>query len=134
MPRLSESEKDKLYASVERARGMGRIITIPFASGQTHLSAQNIAELKAATQSPQVTKMVSDPTVVFVILGYADKKGQLAANEKISTARAESAMQALREKCGFVNVMHAVGMGGSELFDSGDRAKNRVVEVWAVLP
>ncbi len=134
MPKLSESEKDKLYASVERARGMGRIITIPFGSGQTTLSAQNIAELKAATQSPQVTKMVSDPTVVFVILGYADKKGQLAANEKISTARAESAMQALRDKCGFVNVMHPVGMGGSELFDSGDRAKNRVVEVWAVLP
>jgi len=134
MPKLSDSEKDKLYASVERARGMGRIITIPFGSGQTTLSTQNIAELKTATQSPQVAKMVSDPTVVFVILGYADKKGQLAANEKISTQRADSAMQALRDKCGFLNVMHAVGMGGSELFDSGDRAKNRVVEVWAVLP
>jgi outer membrane protein OmpA-like peptidoglycan-associated protein len=134
MPKLSESEKDKLYASVERARGMGRIITIPFGSGQANLSAQNIAELKAAAQSPQVAKMLSDPTVVFVILGYADTKGQQAANEKVSTARAESAMQALRDKCGFLNVMHAVGMGGSELFAAGDRAKNRVVEVWAVLP
>jgi outer membrane protein OmpA-like peptidoglycan-associated protein len=134
MPKLSDAEKDKLYASVERARGMGRIITIPFASGQTTLSSQNINELKAATQTPQVAKMVSDPTVVFVILGYADTKGQPAANEKVSNARAESAMQALRDKCGFLNVMHAVGMGGSELFASGDRAKNRVVEVWAVLP
>jgi hypothetical protein len=30
--------------------------------------------------------------------------------------------------------MHSVGMGGSELFDAGDQARNRVVEVWAVLP
>jgi outer membrane protein OmpA-like peptidoglycan-associated protein len=134
MPKLSDSEKDKLYAHVERARGMGKVITIPFASSQTTLSAQNIDQLKAATQSPQIVKMVSDPEVVFVILGFADKQGNPAANLKISTNRAESAMQALRDKCGFLNVMHPVGMGGSELFDTGDRARNRVVEVWAVLP
>jgi outer membrane protein OmpA-like peptidoglycan-associated protein len=134
MPKLSDTEKDKLYAHVERARGMGRVITIPFSSGQTTLSGQNIAQLKAATQSPQIAKMVSDPAVVFVILGFADTKGQQAANERISTNRAESAMQALRDKCAFLNVMHPVGMGGSELFDAGDHAKNRVVEVWAVLP
>ena len=48
--------------------------------------------------------------------------------------RAESAMQALRDTCGFLNIMHPVAMGGSQLFDTGDHARNRVVEVWAVLP
>ena len=134
MPKLTDVEKDKLYSHVERARGMGRVITIPFGSAQTALSAQNIAELKAATESPQVKEMVSDPSVVFVILGFADKQGQLAANQRISTIRADNVMEALRDKCGLLNVMHAVGMGGSELFDSGDRARNRVAEVWAVLP
>jgi outer membrane protein OmpA-like peptidoglycan-associated protein len=134
MPKLTDAEKDKLYAHVDRARGMGRVITIPFASGQTTLSAQKIAQLKAATQAPQIVQMVSDPTVVFVILGFADKQGSAAASLRISTNRAESAVQALRDKCGFLNVMHPVGMGGSELFDTGDRARNRVVEVWAVLP
>jgi len=134
MPKLTDTEKDKLYAHVERARGMGKVITIPFASAQTTLSAQNINQLKAATQAPQIVKMVGDPTVVFVVLGFADKQGNAAANLKISTTRAESAVQALRDKCGFLNVMHPVGMGGSELFDTGDRARNRVVEVWAVLP
>lgn len=133
-PKLSEADKDKLYAHVERARGMGKVITIPFASSQTTLSAQNIGQLKAATQSPQIAKMVSDPTVVFVILGFADKQGNADVNLKISNNRAESAMQALRDKCGLLNVMHPVGMGGSDLFDTGDRARNRVVEVWAVLP
>jgi outer membrane protein OmpA-like peptidoglycan-associated protein len=134
MPKLSDTEKDKLYAHVDRARGMGRIITIPFASGQTILSAQNVAQLRTATQSPQIAALVSEPAVVFVILGFADKKGNPATNLRISTNRAESAMQALRDKCGFLNVMHPVGMGGSELFDTGDHARNRIVEVWAVLP
>jgi hypothetical protein len=34
MPRLAPEEKDKLYVQVERARGMGRIVTIPFATGK----------------------------------------------------------------------------------------------------
>jgi outer membrane protein OmpA-like peptidoglycan-associated protein len=135
MPKpLTDAEKDKLYAHVDRARGMGRVITIPFGSAQTTLSAQNVAQLKAATQAPQIVTMVSDPTVVFVILGFADKQGDYAKNLEISRRRAASAMQALRDKCGFLNVMHPVGMGGSELFDTGDHARNRVVEVWAVLP
>jgi outer membrane protein OmpA-like peptidoglycan-associated protein len=134
MPKITDAEKDKLYGHVNKSRGMGKIITIPFASGQSALSAQNAAQLKAATQAPQIAKLVTDPSVVFVILGFADTKGDPKVNEKISTARAESAMQALKDKAGFENVMHPVGMGGSDLFNSGDRAKNRVVEVWAVLP
>jgi hypothetical protein len=33
-----------------------------------------------------------------------------------------------------MNVTHGVGMGSSDMFDAKDLDKNRVVEVWAVLP
>jgi hypothetical protein len=33
-----------------------------------------------------------------------------------------------------VNIMHAVGMGGQDLFDQSSLEKNRLVEVWAVQP
>jgi hypothetical protein len=34
MPNVSQNNKDKLYSAVERARSMGKIVTIPFASGK----------------------------------------------------------------------------------------------------
>jgi hypothetical protein len=40
----------------------------------------------------------------------------------------------MRDKCGVDNLMHAVAMGGSKLLDAQNLEKNRVVEVWAVLP
>ena len=40
----------------------------------------------------------------------------------------------LHDGVGLVNLMHAVGMGGQELFDPANLEKNRVVEVWAVQP
>jgi flagellar motor protein MotB len=53
---------------------------------------------------------------------------------EISRSRAESVVKALKEKTELVNLMHAVGMGGQEIFDQSDLEKNRVVEVWAVQP
>jgi hypothetical protein len=43
-------------------------------------------------------------------------------------------MEALRDQCGIQNVMHVVPMGGTDLLDARELAKNRIVEVWAVLP
>jgi outer membrane protein OmpA-like peptidoglycan-associated protein len=69
-----------------------------------------------------------------VVLGFADKKGDPKKNIAISLERAESVVKALKEKLGVMNVVHAVGMGSSEMFDAQSLDKNRVVEVWAVLP
>ncbi len=63
-----------------------------------------------------IKKLLDDPTVVFVVLGYADQKGNDKLNADISLSRATSVIDTLREKCGFQNVMHAVAMGGSTLF------------------
>ncbi|MEI8310297.1 MAG: OmpA family protein [Verrucomicrobiota bacterium] len=134
MPNLGEAEKDKLYVQVERSRAMGQVITIPFASGEKSISPTSAASLAKAVALPQIRKFSDDPTVAFVVLGYADKKGDPKSNMAISLQRAEAVVKVLKEKAGVVNVVHAVGMGGSELFGSSNLGKNRVVEVWAVLP
>jgi outer membrane protein OmpA-like peptidoglycan-associated protein len=134
MPKLTPEEKDKLYVLVDRARGMGKIVTIPFSSGKIAIGSPEVASLKEKIALPQIKTFADDPTVVFVVLGYADKKGDARKNIAISLDRAESVVKALKERLGVMNVVHAVGMGSSEMFDAQNLDKNRVVEVWAVLP
>lgn len=134
MPKLTPEEKDKLYVLVDRARGMGKIVTIPFSSGKIAIGASEVSSLKDKLELPQIKKFSDDPTVVFVVLGYADKKGDPKKNIAISLDRAESVVKALKDRLGVMNVVHAVGMGSSEMFDAQNLDKNRVVEVWAVLP
>ena len=134
MPKLTPEEKDKLYVLVDRARGMGKIVTIPFSSGKIAIGSPEVTALKEKIALPQIKKFSDDPTVVFVVLGYADKKGDPKKNIAISLERAESVVKALKDRLGVMNVVHAVGMGSSEMFDAQNLDKNRVVEVWAVLP
>jgi outer membrane protein OmpA-like peptidoglycan-associated protein len=133
MPTISPDEKDKLYVSVERARQMGRMITIPFDFGNKALTSEDISNLESAIKDSQIQAVLADPTAVFVILGYADTKGAPEKNLKISLDRADVVLSALKD-LGVLNVMHSVGMGGSTMFDEKGLEKNRVVEVWAVLP
>ena len=69
-----------------------------------------------------------------MILGYADPKGDPKKNIAISQSRADAVQKAMKEKCGISNVMHSVAMGGSKLLDTEKMEKNRIVEIWAVLP
>lgn len=134
MPNISEANKDKLYNSVERARSMGKILTVPFGSGKTSLSGEDIQSLQQALENPEIAKLREDPTAVFVILGYADPKGDAKKNLQYSQDRADAVMAAMRDKGGVQNVMHAVAMGSSTLLDSENLEKNRIAEVWVVLP
>lgn len=134
MPAVSQTNKDKLYSAVERARQMGKIVTIPFASGKTDLSPADLQALKTELEKPEITKLRGDPTAVFVILGYADPKGDAKKNIAISQTRADSVLKAMRDKLEVINVMHTVAMGGSKLLDAQNLEKNRIVEIWAVLP
>jgi outer membrane protein OmpA-like peptidoglycan-associated protein len=134
MPNVSEANKDKLYQAVERARSMGKILTIPFASGKTELSAADIEALRTELAKPELSKLRDDPTAVFVILGYADPKGDAKKNIAYSQARGEAVLKVMRDRLGVINVMHTIGMGGSKLLDAQNLEKNRIVEIWAVLP
>lgn len=134
MPNVSGGNKDKLYMAVEKARKMGKIITIPFGSGKSDLSANDVQQLKTELNKTEILDLRGDPTAVFVILGYADPKGDAKKNIAISEARADTVRKAMKDKCDVINVMHTVGMGGSKLVDAQNLEKNRIVEIWAVLP
>jgi outer membrane protein OmpA-like peptidoglycan-associated protein len=134
MPNISETNKDKLYGALDRARAMGRLFTISFETSLTKISPQTVTYMKGQLERPQIKQVLDDPTLVLVILGYADKQGDNQKNLQISNGRAESVMEALRDQCGIQNVMHVVPMGGTDLLDVRELAKNRIVEVWAVLP
>ena len=134
MPTISAANKDKLYASVDHARQMGRVMTVPFEKGGAAIKPADVDRIKQQLDKPDVHKLLDDPTVVFVVLGYADQKGNDKVNSEISLNRARSVMDTLRDKIGLQNVMHSVAMGGSTLFSKDAVEKNRVVEIWAVLP
>jgi outer membrane protein OmpA-like peptidoglycan-associated protein len=134
MPGLSQKDRDQLYAQVERARAFSKLAIVPFPTGKTSPGASQVEELTSRLGQPDFEKLVSDPTVVLVMVGYADKQGDQAKNVEISRTRAESIVKNLKEKLKLVNIMHAVGMGGQDLFDKTALDKNRIVEVWAVQP
>src|SRR5208282_5337587 len=134
MPNVSAQNKDRLYSAVERARGMGRLFTVSFETSFTKVSPEALADMKSQLARPQIKSYIDDPTLVLVILGYADKQGDNQKNLQISSARAEEVKDVLRDQLGIQNVMHTVPMGGTDLLDPRELAKNRIVEVWAVLP
>ncbi|MEA3213021.1 MAG: hypothetical protein QOE70_6078 [Chthoniobacter sp.] len=134
MPNITPMNKDKLYNSVERARKMGLVVTVPFGKGKTALAPADIQALKTELERPELASLRSDPTAVFVILGYADPKGDAKMNLGYSQTRADVVVAAMKHECGVLNVVHAVAMGGSTLLDAQNLEKNRIAEVWVVLP
>jgi outer membrane protein OmpA-like peptidoglycan-associated protein len=134
MHNLSDKEKDQLYAQIERARGFTKVALLPFQSGRTAPGATQIDDLVKRIQDADVQKLLSDPTVALIFVGYADTQGTEASNLEISRTRAESVQKMVSARLKIANLMHSVGMGGQELFDKANREKNRVVEVWAVQP
>lgn len=134
MPNLSPTNRTKLYSAVDRARGMYKMAIINFDSGRVAPTGPAVTQLVEGIRTPDVQRLLTDPTAVIIVLGYADSRGDDKKNLQISTDRAESLTKVMRDQGKIMNVMHAVGMGGSEMFGKGQRDKNRVVEIWAVLP
>ena len=134
MPHLTEDQKAKLIDSVGRARNMGCIFIIPFQAGQRMIGDRESEILVSGFKSAAIQQLMKDPTVVFVVLGYADKQGDAPTNEKVSTDRAQSVLSVMKDRSGVQNVTYGVGMGGSDMFDGKSAAKNRLVEIWAAFP
>jgi outer membrane protein OmpA-like peptidoglycan-associated protein len=131
---LSQKERDYLYAQVDRARGFTKLAIIPFPSGKTRPEQFQIDHLLSYLQKPEYQKLYEDPTVVFVVAGYADKQGNEQQNLEISKQRADVVAKILETQAKIANTIRAVGMGGSEFFGHGTPDKNRVVEIWLAAP
>jgi outer membrane protein OmpA-like peptidoglycan-associated protein len=134
MPNIAPEKKDKLYNSVRRAKEMRRVVVVSFGSAQGGVPAPEKDNVKNLLSSAEVMKFRDDLTAVFVVLGFADGKGTEKGNLAISGARAKAVKNFMTNVCGVKNVTHDVAMGGSNLVDDKDPAKNRVVEIWAVVP
>jgi outer membrane protein OmpA-like peptidoglycan-associated protein len=131
---LSPKERDYLYAQVDRARGFTKLAIIPFPSGKTRPEQFQIDHLLSYLQKPEYQKLYEDPTVVFVVAGYADKQGSEGQNLEISKQRAQVVAKILETQAKIANTIRAVGLGGSEFFGHGTPDKNRVVEIWLAAP
>jgi outer membrane protein OmpA-like peptidoglycan-associated protein len=110
---------------------MDRLFTIPFEPRGTQLSLRDIAFIRSQLNRPHVKQLLDDPTLIVVILGFADRLGAQQVNRDLSLERAEHVMELLHRTLGVQNVMHAVPMGCTDLLDAQNPGHNRVVEVWA---
>jgi outer membrane protein OmpA-like peptidoglycan-associated protein len=134
MPRFTAEEKKRLGEKMETARSMDRLLVIRFDTGQTALSRAATDDLMKRIKSKDVEDKLSDPTVVFVVAGYADAAGDPKSNLQISQQRADNVTKVLKDKTNLLNVIHSVGMGSTALLDGKRPDQNRAVEIWAVAP
>jgi outer membrane protein OmpA-like peptidoglycan-associated protein len=132
-PSLSQVQKDKIYNAVESARAMGRIAVVSFPTA-TSVPMESSAAIVAQLSTPEARKLLQEPRIILAVLGYADRQGDDQKNFVLSEERADAVVQILRDKCGVVNTLYAIPMGGTDLFDPHGLARNRTVEVWAGLP
>lgn len=134
MPNVSAENKERLYAYVEHAQKLQRLLTVTFETGRTKISEKETARLMKESKLAPFITMARDPAAIFVVLGYADQRGDEKKNLQISNTRASSVMDLLRKQCGVQNVIQTVPMGSPQLFDPKDPAENRVAEIWTVQP
>jgi outer membrane protein OmpA-like peptidoglycan-associated protein len=134
MPKFSVEEKKRLTEKMEMARSMDRLLVIRFETGQTNVGRSAADELMKRFKSKDIQDKTGDPTVVFVVAGYADSAGDPKKNLQISQQRADNVTKILKERTNLLNVIHSVGMGSTDLLDSKRADQNRAVEIWAVAP
>ena len=134
LPKMGAQEKERLAEKVETARSMERLQVVRFDVGKTALPKAGADQLATIFNKPEMKDKLSDPTLVFVVAGYADSGGDPNANLRISQDRADSVGKFLKQQMGILNVVHTVGMGSTNLLDSKRPDQNRAAEVWAVVP
>lgn len=134
MPNVSAENKERLYAYVEHAQKLQRLLTVTFETGRTKLSEKETGRVVKESKQTAFAAMARDPAAIFVVLGYADQRGDEKKNLQISNTRAMSVMDLLRKQCAVQNVIQTIPMGSPKLFDPKDPAENRVAEIWTVQP
>jgi outer membrane protein OmpA-like peptidoglycan-associated protein len=133
MPGKSQQEKDKLADKVQSARSMERLTTIYFQIGSSMIPKPQVDQFIATFNDQKMKEKMSDPTLVFVVAGYADKSGNPGGNQALSNARAENIAR-LMKQAGVTNVIHTVAMGGTDVLENTRPDQNRAVEIWSVIP
>jgi outer membrane protein OmpA-like peptidoglycan-associated protein len=112
---------------------MERLTTIYFQIGSSMIPKPQVDQLIATFNDQKMKEKMSDPTLVFVVAGYADKSGNPGGNQALSNARAENIARFMKQ-AGVTNVIHTVAMGGTDVLENTRPDQNRAVEIWSVIP
>ena len=122
-----------LYVQVERARGMGRIVTIPFATGDNRRPDRNLRPSGKAqiAANPKVCRRSDGRLCGSWFCRY---QGGPPKEHRDFLAASRQCREDF-EGTGRCYERHSRRRNGKfDTFDSKNLDKNRVVEVWAVLP
>jgi hypothetical protein len=111
IPNVPDATRELLLQAVDRAHGVGRLFEVTFEPSSAKLTAEDVSYLRSRLQNDQIKKLLGDQSLVLYVLGFADRQGDDERNE-----------------------IQTVSMGGTNIRDLNDYAKNRVVEVWATVP
>ena len=134
MPEISEARKAMLFDNLRMAKGIKLLSTVLFKTAKQAISTEEEASIKAALSDAVVSPLLGDPSVVFVVLGYASKTGASQINMKLSQERANSTMNYLQLGCQVKNAVYSLPMGASTLFGKNNLTDNQAAEIWIVLP
>jgi outer membrane protein OmpA-like peptidoglycan-associated protein len=134
MPGKSDQEKAKLEDKIQSAKSMERLSpVIYFPIGSSMIPKPQADQIVSILSDSKMKEKMSDPTLVFVVAGYADKSGNPQGNQALSNARAENVSR-LMKQAGVTNVIHTVAMGGTDVLENTRPDQNRAVEIWSVIP
>ncbi len=134
MPDVTDNQRTMLITSLARAKGMKLLTRVSFATGNKEVTANDLGSIKQDLSNPVIQKAMQDPTIVFVVLGYASKQGNAQLNLQLSQLRADTVQNTLQEQFQIKNVIYPVPMGASTLFSDSHYSENQVTEIWLVLP
>jgi outer membrane protein OmpA-like peptidoglycan-associated protein len=134
IPRMSDSEKTKLIDKLDSAQYMQRVGVVYFPTGSTVLPKPAVDKLVSLFKAQELVQKMSDPTLVFIVAGYADMTGDPKGNYKLSDERAQAVANVLPDAAGVLNLVRTVPMGGTDLLSGRRPDQNRAVEIWAVIP
>lgn|GEM_PF-4968487 len=121
---LSGAALEKKYAEIKEQVNAQSQSRIGFESGKSDVSS---------AEAPKLAKVAASATdgSRFLIVGYADQSGSAKANRKLSSARAQAVASYLSSKVPGDRIQ-SIYLGQTARF--GEKANNRVVEVWEILP
>jgi len=118
---------EQLYGNLS-ADGKSRFLyRIPFATGQTGVPKSHQQALISKLQE-------AGKEGTLITIGYADTRGDDALNHRLSYGRAKEVGAWIRSTVGKEVSLESFSMGETDRFSKSDFSKNRVVEVWQVLP
>ncbi len=128
---FTNKDKEMLRTIVSRLRRAVRVATVSFGHNEHRLKPEQVHDIQAALQKPEVAELLSDADCQVLVVGYASMTGSQAINIRLSQWRARSVNEVIRQSLG--RGADLCGDYGPTEILSDEEGGNRVVEIYAGL-